>query len=115
MTPENFRKLSSAEVLRTTVRILDNCREDFLDRYTALQLVDLAKACMLSEWDFLPDTYTSDQIADVLIRGLVPNWVDAEWPDCILDSDNYANWRRFEGYLPDEPTMRLDGTKVERG
>lgn len=60
------QSMTGAEELRTIVRVLNQCRESFLDRYSVEQLIALYRALRRSEWDVLPDAWTSKEIADAL-------------------------------------------------
>ena len=60
--PRTIEPLTGANELRKAVRLMDQCREDFLDRYTAEQLLMLYRALRRSEWDILPDQWTSQEI-----------------------------------------------------
>lgn len=60
-------------MLRLYMGNLDHCREDFLDKFTTDQLVQIARMHVASEWDFYPDVWTERQIKEAL-RGKPPNW-----------------------------------------
>jgi hypothetical protein len=56
-------------------RALNGCRESFLDRFTALQLLKLHEMWVASEWDIRPDEWSAVQVRRAL-RGKVPTWND---------------------------------------
>jgi hypothetical protein len=74
------RPLSGAEELRRTVALLNNCREDFNDRFSAVQLLQLARAYRACGWDFPPDRWTERQLLECVAFGIVPAWDDREAP-----------------------------------
>ena len=62
------------EELRRAVRVIDRMNETFNQRYTALELLLLMRACWISEWDFTPDDWTAEQRSRALSDGYVPRW-----------------------------------------
>lgn len=68
---------SGMNQLRRAVRALDNCREDFLDRFTAIQLLRLHRMWVASDWGIAPDTWEARQVAEAL-RGVPPRFDDSE-------------------------------------
>ena len=64
---------SGADLLRLIVKNLDDCRESFLDRFTAIQLVKIGLVHLACGWDILPDQWEERQIREAL-RGKVPRW-----------------------------------------
>jgi hypothetical protein len=65
--------------LRAARNIFSYCNETFNQRFTTEELLAIAKAHRAAAWDFLPDTWTDQQIADAL-RGIVPEWDENERP-----------------------------------
>jgi hypothetical protein len=59
--------------LRAARNIFSHCSETFNQRFTAEQLIAIARASHASEWDTIPDTWTEEQIAAAL-RGVAPAW-----------------------------------------
>lgn len=68
---------TGAGELRRIVRAMDDTREDFLDRFTAEQLVTIYRAMFASEQDVCPDLWTEEQVQGAL-RGEVPNFENDE-------------------------------------
>ena len=89
MTAPNLPR-SGAEELRRTVALLNNCREDFNDRFSVAQLLKLGRAYRLCGWDIPPDRWTQRQIRDVIVRGIVPEW----------DGEEDATYGKPKRYLP---------------
>jgi hypothetical protein len=54
------------EELRIAVRLFNNCRESFNERYTLEQLILLYRAYARSDWDITPDEWTDDELAAAL-------------------------------------------------
>lgn len=79
MTKEQMSKMTGAQLLRLIVNNLDACAENFLDRFTADQLIQIGRMHLLSEFDFYPDQWTDRQIREALI-GKVPQWTANETP-----------------------------------
>jgi hypothetical protein len=59
-------EMTGAEELRAMVNVFNACRESFNDRYSVEELVLLYRALKRSEWDVLPDDWTSKEVADAL-------------------------------------------------
>jgi hypothetical protein len=66
-------RLSGVEIIRLVVRNLDDCRESFLQRFTAIQLLKIGIAHLACGWDFPPDQWEERQIQEAL-RGKIPRW-----------------------------------------
>lgn len=60
--PRTLETLTGANELRQAVNVMNQCREDFLDRFTAEQLLMLYRALRRSDWDILPDLWTAHEI-----------------------------------------------------
>lgn len=73
----NYRQ--GVDELRHAVQVLNDCREDFLDRFTTDELLRIYRAWMASGWDFYPDQWTRLQVWGAL-RGIVPDWRGNETP-----------------------------------
>ncbi len=74
------RPLTGAEELRSTVALLNNCREDFNDRFSALELLTLALMYRSCGWDIPPDHWTERQLHEALTLGRPPCWDSEERP-----------------------------------
>lgn len=72
-------EMTGAEDLRAAVRLLNNCREQFLDGYSAEQCLALARAWRRAAWDVRPDEWTEEQVA-IAIAGGTPEWADDGTP-----------------------------------
>lgn len=79
MTPQEFKDMTAIEHLRLIVQNFNSCNETFNSRFTAVQLLALHKAWMLSPWDKNPDIWTTRQIREAL-RGTPPDWDENEKP-----------------------------------
>lgn len=66
-------KRSGATLLRLIVRNLGDCRESFLDRFTAIELVKIGLCHLACGWDKPPDQWEEKQVEQAL-RGKVPRW-----------------------------------------
>jgi hypothetical protein len=66
--------LKGIDLLRASINVLQLCREDFLQSYTADQLMKLARLTLVCDWDFLPDQWAECQIVEALEQGRVPRW-----------------------------------------
>jgi len=66
---------TGAEELRLIVTNLGHCREGFLDRYSAEQLLAIGRAQIACDWDIFPDQWTPKQIRGALL-GRVPLFDD---------------------------------------
>jgi hypothetical protein len=60
--------LNGIEELRIAVRLFNNCRESFNERYTAEQLLLLYRAYARSDWDITPDEWADDEL-DAALAG----------------------------------------------
>jgi hypothetical protein len=70
---------TGADELRLIVKNMGNCRESFLQAYSAEQLLMLFRMQLASGWDFYPDQWTHGQVAAAL-RGVAPTWDTDENP-----------------------------------
>lgn len=73
------KKETGIEFLRRVVKLFDANRESFNDQFSPEQLIQLAKICFQSTWDFYPDQWTERQVQEALL-GIAPDWNDAEQP-----------------------------------
>lgn len=64
----------------TNAKAFGSCNESFLQRFNTVALLQIHKAWCLSDWDFLPDCWTNQQIRDAIINGIPPKWDDQERP-----------------------------------
>lgn len=73
-------KLEGVDELRCAVRVLDNMREDFNQKFTTEGLLRLLRAFWASDWDITPDAWADWQITAALDRGVVPQFDANERP-----------------------------------
>lgn len=66
-------KRTGADELRYAVQVINSQPENFNDKYTAEQLLKLARAYMVDETAPYPAFWTERQIRDAL-RGKAPQW-----------------------------------------
>ena len=76
---KTLAKMTGAERLRATVRMVDNCRESFVDEFTTDNLVTLWMAYFLSDYDWTPDHWSRRQVARAM-GGIVPTWDESGEP-----------------------------------
>jgi len=76
------RPYTGAEELRRCVAMCDAMPEDFNDKFTSSQLLQLWRAHIASDWEFLPHQWSARQRAEALSSGggMVPRWDDSEQP-----------------------------------
>ena len=67
-------RLNGIDLIRYAARLFSDCREDFNQRFTTSQLLQLAEACRDSDWDFYPDQWSERQIQEALSHGRAPTW-----------------------------------------
>ena len=67
------------EELRASVHGLNYCKETFLNRFTAEELLVICRMWAQAEWDFFPDEWEERQVQEAL-QGIVPRWDDSERP-----------------------------------
>ena len=72
-------KFTGAELLRKVVMNMDTTTESFNDRFTAMQLVQLGRMLLASDWDIYPDQWTARQVKQAL-RGWPPHFDENEKP-----------------------------------
>ena len=70
---------SGIDELRMTVRLFDHGSEDFAQRWTVKQLVQLRRMHLAAGWDFHPASWTARQVARAL-RNIPPTWDEDERP-----------------------------------
>ena len=63
------------DALRGAVLAFNNVREDFLQQFSAQELLTLYAAWMACEWDIWPDQWSDAQVKAAL-RGEVPRFDD---------------------------------------
>jgi hypothetical protein len=73
------KNISGVEELRLIVGNLNCCREEFIDKFTAQELVSLGLAHLRGEWDFFIDQWDPRQIQEAL-KGIPPCWTEKEEP-----------------------------------
>ena len=64
---------SGINELRFAVRLFNDCKESFNERFAPGQLVTLARCYQASDWDYYPDQWTERQVEEAL-QGFVPDW-----------------------------------------
>ena len=79
MKRTKYQLTTGIDLLRSAVRDFRNCNETFLQQFTPLELLRIHEAWMMSPWDFYPDSWSRQQVADALCR-VAPNWNDDEEP-----------------------------------
>lgn len=79
MTRKEFDEMSAIEHFRLMVQNFNGCTESFNERFSAVQLLAIHRAWMLSEWDIYPDSWTARQVREAL-KGLPPQWDNDEKP-----------------------------------
>lgn len=79
MTGEEYDALPAIDRVRRAVRALSACSESFLQRFQIVELMQLHRAWVYSEWDFLPHSWTPRQIEQALC-GVAPHWDENELP-----------------------------------
>ena len=52
------------------------CLCSFAENYTAEQLLNIARASYLTEFDFLPDEWSERQVSEAALNGTVPQWIE---------------------------------------
>lgn len=68
----------SIELLRDTVNLFNDCDESFNQRYTAEELLKIAKACFEGQWGVSPDYWQKRQIEEAIQLGKSPRWRETE-------------------------------------
>ncbi len=72
-------KMTGIEELRTIVGAMDQCRESFMDPFTAEEIVKIWRAWRACEFDIYPDQWSKRQVKEAL-RGIVPRFDSNEKP-----------------------------------
>lgn len=70
---------NGADEMRLIVRNIGNCRQSFVDQFTAEQLLQLFRMQLASGWDFYPDQWEARQVSEAL-QGVAPAWDNDETP-----------------------------------
>ena len=65
--------MGAIERMRDTVKLLNNCGEDFAQRFTEKQLVTLWLAYRACGWDITPDSWSEQQVNEAL-KGHAPDF-----------------------------------------
>jgi len=89
MKLDDLRRMKGADLLRLVTHNINYIREDFLDRYTVDELLQLYRMCLLSEWDVYPDEWTKRQVKEALL-GIVPQWSKDERPMYLSGDERRA-------------------------
>lgn len=71
--------LDGIDELRRATKLFTGCRETFNQRWTAEELLMLARACWASAHDIAPDEWTDAQLGAAL-SGKAPTWDDEGEP-----------------------------------
>lgn len=79
MTGAEYDSLPAIDRVRRAVKAFAACDESFLQRFQIVELMQLHRAWVHSEWDFLPHSWTPRQLEQAL-RGMAPNWDENERP-----------------------------------
>lgn len=74
------KPLEGIEFLRYAVRLFDSCKESFMEKAHADDLLKIAKAHHASEYDYYPDLWSQRQVDECLEHGKVPRWDRNEKP-----------------------------------
>lgn len=69
--------MSGVEELRAAVELFNGCNEDSNDRWSATELLAIARAYRASKWTIEPDEWTERQLREA-IHGQVPQWDEVE-------------------------------------
>jgi len=101
---------TGAEELRLIVENMNITREDFNDRFTAEQLVQIGRMLLASEWDIYPDQWSDRQVREAL-AGKPPRFDARERP---VYHDNSTRIQCFCGNVADRvvPWPELCGVMV---
>lgn len=81
-------KQSGILELRSALHVFNGCREGFLQRFTAEELIRIYRAYRASAYMILPDMWSAEQLAAAAAFECPPGW----------DSDGSE-------YIPQEPDM----------
>ena len=74
MKKEDLEKEFGIDILRRAVNFFNYCNESFNQRYSAEDLLKIAKACWLGEWDVFADQLTKQQIEAAIREGKSPKF-----------------------------------------
>ncbi len=74
-----FESMTGIEKVRDMKAVFSSCNETFLGQFDVMQLVQIRRMWLASEWDFFPDRWTERQIAEAL-AGRPPTWDENESP-----------------------------------
>jgi len=66
--------LHGIELLRYAAKLFDKCNETFNGKFTVGELLIIAAAHKECKWDYFPDQWTEQQIAEAIMHGAVPEW-----------------------------------------
>lgn len=64
---------TGVEELRRIANATRNCRESCFDGFTAVQVLQMVRACWRTPWDILPDELTRDEREYAAAEGKVSN------------------------------------------
>ena len=85
MTKDEFAKLDGIDILRRSTRILSFCNETFNQQWSAEELLKIATAALLGEWDVLPDRWSEQQVRAAIEHGTAPKFEETEYGLHSLD------------------------------
>jgi len=71
--------LSGVGLVRAVAKMTVSVAENFWEGLSSAEVLAIGRAHIAAEWSFLPDSWSSRQVAEAL-RGVVPRWDDDEEP-----------------------------------
>lgn len=75
----NDYQITGIDELRGTLNLMNNCRESFCQRFSAAELIQLARRYRECDFDIAPDYWTPSQVLAGL-AGVVPKWDENDDP-----------------------------------
>lgn len=81
--------------LRAAVTALNECREDFLDKYPAADLLNIWRAWRACGWDIYPDQWTDRQLREATTLRIIPRWIASDEGNATKPDYSPATQRRF--------------------
>jgi len=73
-------KLTGVELLRFAVKYLSYNTESVNQRFSAIELLNIAECARAAEWDMYPDQWTEKQLREAAKHRMVPDWSDESTP-----------------------------------
>jgi len=71
--------LSGVGLIRAVAKMTVSVAENFWEGLSSAEVLAIGRAHIAAEWSFLPDSWSSRQVAEALL-GVVPRWDDDEVP-----------------------------------